>query len=466
MFATLLTTLFQTGIYNPQIVDPEVRSYLDPNSQIGPAGFFNRLVNYFLYWAFLLGAVVFFFMVVAGGITWITSAGDKQKLETARRWLTNGGVGLALLFFLFVFISIINSIFNINIMRVGSSDIFRIIIDPIGDAFENLRNIGPQDALTYLVQLVLIFAVIFFFFMLVIGGIRWIASGGDKIAIEAARKTVTNALVGLLIVFSIFSILYFINSLFGIDIGGLGEGPRGGCYAGCVGDQDCEPPLTCDTSQNWCYDLVACANVSPPDPTNTPTQNMCTPPIASGTFTCDANYLADIIWSWMNVPGATVYRLQTSTSQDYTNPLLNVTTSNTSYNWNNQTPRDYYMRVRVETSDNSCVAPSLYYQYGPLLARCPTPTPTYTPPPGPIPGTYVNEASGFNCNQICSLNGSSCYDIGVDNNASDNRIATYAWSGNQCGYGLTGNCNSYISSDGGPNCNGYNTLWTYCRCIP
>ena len=57
-----------------------------------------------------------------------------------------------------------------------------------------------------------------FFFILVIGGIKWIASGGDKGATEGARNQITAALVGLVIVFAAWAIVQLIQVFFGVNI--------------------------------------------------------------------------------------------------------------------------------------------------------------------------------------------------------------------------------------------------------
>jgi TRAP-type C4-dicarboxylate transport system permease small subunit len=73
-----------------------------------------------------------------------------------------------------------------------------------------------------LINVVLIVAAIVFFFILVIGGIRWITSGGDKANTEAARNQITAALVGLVIVFAAWAIIQLLQTFFGINIiGGL-----------------------------------------------------------------------------------------------------------------------------------------------------------------------------------------------------------------------------------------------------
>lgn len=87
-----------------------------------------------------------------------------------------------------------------------------------GPGFEGLLNITLVSILQGAIRLILIAAAIIFFFVLVIGGIQWITSGGDKAGTETARKRITNALIGLAIVFAAWAIIALINALFGVDI--------------------------------------------------------------------------------------------------------------------------------------------------------------------------------------------------------------------------------------------------------
>ncbi|MBI4059094.1 hypothetical protein HY404_02515 [Candidatus Microgenomates bacterium] len=93
----------------------------------------------------------------------------------------------------------------------------KIDLNAKGD-FEPLGKLTPASVVSGLVSLTLVIAALVFFFILVIGGIRWIMSGGDKQATEGARGQITAALVGLVIVFSAWAILQLINALFGINI--------------------------------------------------------------------------------------------------------------------------------------------------------------------------------------------------------------------------------------------------------
>jgi hypothetical protein len=84
--------------------------------------------------------------------------------------------------------------------------------------FTNLGNVTIASIVSALVILTLIIAALVFFFMLVIGGIRYITSGGDKAQTEAARGQITAALIGLVIVFAAWAIINLINIFFDINI--------------------------------------------------------------------------------------------------------------------------------------------------------------------------------------------------------------------------------------------------------
>jgi len=87
-----------------------------------------------------------------------------------------------------------------------------------GDFGTKLGGLTIPGIIAGLIRLTLVGAAVIFFFMLVIGGIRWIASGGDKAQTEAARNQITAALIGLVVVFAAWAIVALIKTLFGIDI--------------------------------------------------------------------------------------------------------------------------------------------------------------------------------------------------------------------------------------------------------
>lgn len=87
-----------------------------------------------------------------------------------------------------------------------------------GSSFGTLGNLSLGNLISFALNAVLIVAAILFVFMLIIGGIKWITSGGDKAGTEGARNQVTAALIGLVIVFSAWIIINFVAGIFGINL--------------------------------------------------------------------------------------------------------------------------------------------------------------------------------------------------------------------------------------------------------
>jgi hypothetical protein len=68
------------------------------------------------------------------------------------------------------------------------------------------------------VAIVIFLAALLVFIFLLIGGLQWITSGGDKAAAQAARDRITSALVGLVIVVAAFALMLIIERVFGVSV--------------------------------------------------------------------------------------------------------------------------------------------------------------------------------------------------------------------------------------------------------
>lgn len=95
-------------------------------------------------------------------------------------------------------------------------------IEPM-EGFAGLGNLTISGIVSGAINLLMVVVALVFFFMLVLGGLRWVMSQGDKTNVENARNQITNALIGLAIVFAAWAIMKLIETLFGITIlnGGL-----------------------------------------------------------------------------------------------------------------------------------------------------------------------------------------------------------------------------------------------------
>lgn len=78
----------------------------------------------------------------------------------------------------------------------------------------NLQLSNSSGVVGNIITVLLIFAVIVALIFLIVGGIRWIMSSGDKAKLDSARGTVTAAIVGLILAFSAYFILNIIVYLF------------------------------------------------------------------------------------------------------------------------------------------------------------------------------------------------------------------------------------------------------------
>lgn len=68
------------------------------------------------------------------------------------------------------------------------------------------------------IQLLLIGAGLIAFLYLLLGGIQWITSGGDKAGVDAARQKILAAIIGLVIVFAAWAIIRLLEAFLGVTI--------------------------------------------------------------------------------------------------------------------------------------------------------------------------------------------------------------------------------------------------------
>jgi len=93
-----------------------------------------------------------------------------------------------------------------------------INLQPSGDNFDSLPNLTVAGIVSGAISLVMLVVALVFFFMLVLGGLKWVMSEGDQKNVETARNQITNALIGLAIVFASWAIVKLIETVFGISI--------------------------------------------------------------------------------------------------------------------------------------------------------------------------------------------------------------------------------------------------------
>lgn len=78
-----------------------------------------------------------------------------------------------------------------------------------------------EKIFTNIVQVLLGLAGIVLFVLILMGGLKYITSGGDPKAIEGAQKTITYAVGGLIVILFSYLILVLIANITGVDVNAL-----------------------------------------------------------------------------------------------------------------------------------------------------------------------------------------------------------------------------------------------------
>ncbi|KKQ92192.1 MAG: hypothetical protein UT58_C0003G0028 [Microgenomates group bacterium GW2011_GWC1_39_7b] len=84
----------------------------------GPTGFLSTFIPNFIGLVFVIGVLVFFFMLIWGAVQWISSGGDKQALESARGRITSAVIGIVILLGAFAVINVVETFFGLNILTI------------------------------------------------------------------------------------------------------------------------------------------------------------------------------------------------------------------------------------------------------------------------------------------------------------------------------------------------------------
>jgi hypothetical protein len=89
---------------------------------------------------------------------------------------------------------------------------------PTTSAFNSVTSWNATRLAGAAINLILIISGLVAFFFLLWGGLQWILAGGDKEGTEKARKRITAALIGLVIVFSVYALVSLASGFLGVEL--------------------------------------------------------------------------------------------------------------------------------------------------------------------------------------------------------------------------------------------------------
>lgn len=96
---------------------------------------------------------------------------------------------------------------------------------PLADFLLNAGSIGAlfTKGISVIIGVLTVSAGLWFIFQFFLGALGWLSAGGDKTAIENARKKITNAVIGLVIVIAAIFLIDLIGTILGLNILSPGE---------------------------------------------------------------------------------------------------------------------------------------------------------------------------------------------------------------------------------------------------
>lgn len=75
----------------------------------------SQLLTWGLYTLFIIAGIIVAYNIIQGGLAWVQSAGDKEKVEKARTRITSSVIGLVILFATIALIALVEQIFGVGL---------------------------------------------------------------------------------------------------------------------------------------------------------------------------------------------------------------------------------------------------------------------------------------------------------------------------------------------------------------
>lgn len=108
-----------------------------------------------------------------------------------------------ILFGLFVF-------FLMAIPGVQAADMFQNLEKTRAGAGFDPSQTSPLMTISLIIQIALSFLGVIFLILTIYGGFLWMTAGGDNGKVDEAKKMITAAIIGLIIIVSAYAVSYFV----------------------------------------------------------------------------------------------------------------------------------------------------------------------------------------------------------------------------------------------------------------
>lgn len=171
---------------------------------------------------FMVATFLAFIWLAWGAFHYIFAGGDKEQLKKARDRITWAIVGLIITALSFALAQFIE-----QILQPQQQSPLSWLVTPVYAqsptptdlsniyGFGNIGSLG--EGISNLVMPAFSIAAAAVTVYLVIGGFKFLTSGGDKEGVAKAREMITHAIIGFLLLIFIFLIMQFLPEAFGFN---------------------------------------------------------------------------------------------------------------------------------------------------------------------------------------------------------------------------------------------------------
>ena len=167
--------------------------------------------------AFMAAGLVATIYLIVGGFRYITSSGNQEAIEGAKATIVNAIIGLIIIFLSFLIVNYILGelgVAQVGVEKAKSAPQFAQDegIVPKGDDKtipDPLPGKNLQDIINSVFNVAYGLAGIVAIIYLIYGGYMYITSSGNPDASEAAKSTIVNSIIGLIIILTSYLIIHF-----------------------------------------------------------------------------------------------------------------------------------------------------------------------------------------------------------------------------------------------------------------
>lgn len=184
---------------------------------------FGDLLNNIFTLVIVIAGIALIAYLLFGAFKYLTAGGDDKAVTAAKSMMTNAGVGM----FMLVSVFLITQILGLVLSGTESKFLKLTFLGPSGpeeygllqSPFASFRTAQSTSTLiSNLFGLATIVAGLGLLVYLAFGGFKYVTSGGDSKAADAAKAIITHAVVGLMIVVAAYFIVGIVQKILGISI--------------------------------------------------------------------------------------------------------------------------------------------------------------------------------------------------------------------------------------------------------